>query len=117
MTDHDSHPTPMRRRLAVVSEAPAGGEIDPVCGMTVDPAAGKPSSVHGGRTYWFCCAGCQAKFEADPGKYLAGHRESMTEAEVFQLQLKRSGLTSEADYVRIITQKTASFMSACTTLG
>jgi len=42
---------------------------------------------------------------------------SMTEAEVYQLQLKRSGLTSEADYVRIITQKTASFMSACCRIG
>jgi len=79
MTDHDSHPTPMRRRLAVVSGAPAGAEIDPVCGMTVDPAAGKPSSVHGGKTYWFCCAGCKARFDADPGKYLAGHRDSMSE--------------------------------------
>jgi octaprenyl-diphosphate synthase len=36
---------------------------------------------------------------------------------VFQLQLKRSGLTSEADYMRIITQKTASFMSACCRIG
>jgi octaprenyl-diphosphate synthase len=41
----------------------------------------------------------------------------MTEAEVFQLQLKRSGTISEADYVRIITQKTASFMSACCRIG
>jgi octaprenyl-diphosphate synthase len=48
---------------------------------------------------------------------LARATVSMTEAEVFQLQLKRSGLTSEADYVRIITQKTASFMSACCRIG
>jgi octaprenyl-diphosphate synthase len=41
----------------------------------------------------------------------------MTEAEVFQLELKRSGVTSEADYLRIITQKTASFMSACCRIG
>src|SRR5262249_12265476 len=26
---------------------------------------------HAGRTYHFCCAGCRAKFEADPAKYLA----------------------------------------------
>ena len=51
--------------------------IDPVCGMKVDPNAGKPSLVLEGTTYRFCCAGCQAKFEADPGKYLAGHREPM----------------------------------------
>jgi octaprenyl-diphosphate synthase len=48
---------------------------------------------------------------------LARSTVSMTEAEVFQLQLKRSGLTSEADYMRIITQKTASFMSACCRIG
>ncbi len=48
---------------------------------------------------------------------LARATVSMTEAEVYQLQLKRSGLTSEPDYVRIITQKTASFMSACCRIG
>lgn len=42
---------------------------------------------------------------------------SMTEAEVFQLERKRSGLATEADYVRIITQKTASFISACCRIG
>ncbi|HEX6209545.1 MAG TPA: polyprenyl synthetase family protein [Methylomirabilota bacterium] len=48
---------------------------------------------------------------------LARATVSMTEAEVLQLQLKRSGLISEADYVRIITQKTASFISACCRIG
>jgi octaprenyl-diphosphate synthase len=48
---------------------------------------------------------------------LARATVSMTEAEVFQLERKRSGSTSEADYVRIITQKTASFMSACCRIG
>jgi octaprenyl-diphosphate synthase len=48
---------------------------------------------------------------------LARATVSMTEAEVFQLERKRSGVTSEADYLRIITQKTASFMSACCRIG
>ena len=48
---------------------------------------------------------------------LARSTVSMTEAEVFQLELKRSGVTTEADYVRIITQKTASFISACCRIG
>ncbi len=48
---------------------------------------------------------------------LARSTVSMTEAEVFQLELKRSGATSEADYLRIITQKTASFISACCRIG
>ena len=48
---------------------------------------------------------------------LARATVSMTEAEVFQLERKRSGVTTEADYVRIITQKTASFISACCRIG
>src|SRR5206468_1075491 len=48
---------------------------------------------------------------------LARSTVSMTEAEVFQLELKRSGVTTEADYVWIITQKTASFISACCRIG
>ncbi|MBN9073623.1 MAG: heavy metal translocating P-type ATPase [Rhizobiales bacterium] len=43
---------------------------DPVCGMTVDPAAGKPTAEHDGRTFHFCCAGCRTKFLGDPAAYL-----------------------------------------------
>src|SRR5262245_44038078 len=45
---------------------------DPVCGMIVDPATAPASSVHEGRTYYFCCPSCRQRFEADPGRYLAG---------------------------------------------
>ena len=43
---------------------------DPVCGMTVDPGAGKPSAEHGGRVFHFCSAGCHTKFVAEPESYL-----------------------------------------------
>ncbi len=43
---------------------------DPVCGMTVDPEAGKPRHEHEGHVYHFCSAGCREKFVADPGVYL-----------------------------------------------
>ena len=43
---------------------------DPVCGMMVDPHAGKPSAQHGGRTYHFCSEGCRIKFTKDPERYL-----------------------------------------------
>jgi Cu+-exporting ATPase len=43
---------------------------DPVCGMGVDPAAAKHRAEHAGSTYVFCCAGCKAKFLADPEPYL-----------------------------------------------
>ena len=43
---------------------------DPVCGMTVDPEAGKPSLDHDGRLYHFCSEGCRKKFAAAPQDYL-----------------------------------------------
>src|SRR5579863_8915890 len=45
-------------------------EQDPVCGMQVDPASARARIEHGGRTYFFCCAGCAQKFESAPEKYL-----------------------------------------------
>ncbi len=55
------------KAAAPVAEAVAR---DPVCGMSVDPAAGKPSAEHGGRLFHFCSAGCRTKFVAEPEKYL-----------------------------------------------
>lgn len=46
--------------------------IDPVCGMTVDPAVKPWHTEHDGQTYRFCNPKCLAKFEADPRKYLDG---------------------------------------------
>ncbi|WP_172330046.1 heavy metal translocating P-type ATPase [Mangrovicoccus sp. HB161399] len=43
---------------------------DPVCGMTVDPDAGKPEAQHGGHRYHFCSEGCREKFLAAPDDYL-----------------------------------------------
>ena len=43
---------------------------DPVCGMDVDPLTAKHTVEHGGQSYFFCSAGCRAKFVAEPLKYL-----------------------------------------------
>ncbi len=43
---------------------------DPVCGMAVDPNAGKPRHDHAGRTFHFCNPKCRDKFAADPAPYL-----------------------------------------------
>ena len=45
--------------------------IDPVCGMTVDPARPAGTSILNGKTYSFCSLGCKAKFDAAPAKYTA----------------------------------------------
>ncbi|WP_119462216.1 heavy metal translocating P-type ATPase [Rhodospirillaceae bacterium SYSU D60014] len=60
--DHAAHETP-------------GTVIDPVCGMSVDPATSKHRHEHAGETYHFCSAGCRAKFAADPDRYLAPSTE------------------------------------------
>src|ERR1039457_6344728 len=45
-------------------------ERDPVCGMRVNPARATATEEHAGKTYYFCCRGCQEKFRAEPAKYL-----------------------------------------------
>jgi xanthine dehydrogenase accessory factor len=45
--------------------APPVVAIDPVCGMTVVAVAGTPSVEYDGETVYFCCAACQATFEAE----------------------------------------------------
>src|SRR5258708_745981 len=50
--------------------APAGSVLDPVCGMAVDPHTAKHRHEHAGHPYYFCSAGCRARFVADPAKYL-----------------------------------------------
>lgn len=40
-------------------------EKDVVCGMQVDPAKAAGSSQYKGKTYYFCSAGCKAKFDAN----------------------------------------------------
>jgi len=67
--------------------------VDPVCGMTVDPARAAGSFEYGGTTHYFCSNGCLAKFSADPQRFLAGAREpTMQHAPIVQIGgLKRGG--------------------------
>jgi Cu+-exporting ATPase len=44
--------------------------IDPVCGMAVDPKTTSHRAEHGGKTYYFCSAGCREKFMAAPSSWL-----------------------------------------------
>jgi xanthine dehydrogenase accessory factor len=62
------------REVAALAAAPSlpaapRGEIDPVCGMTVDVASAKHVAELGGRTWYFCAAGCRQRFLAAPEKY------------------------------------------------
>lgn len=56
-------------------------EIDPVCGMKVDPASPKGGThQHEGKTYFFCNPRCREKFSSDPQKFLTPREESKTPA-------------------------------------
>ncbi len=55
--------------------------LDPVCGMSIDPADAAGTHEHEGTTFAFCSTHCLTKFKADPGRYVAedahahdGHR-------------------------------------------
>ena len=54
----------------VQQPAQPSGEIDPVCGMRLDPATSPHHYPHGGRLYHFCSAGCRSKFAQQPEKFL-----------------------------------------------
>ncbi|HEV2426493.1 MAG TPA: heavy metal translocating P-type ATPase [Terriglobia bacterium] len=51
--------------------SPEAKAVDPVCGMTVDPARAAASYDYRGKTYHFCCRGCLGNFQADPEKFLS----------------------------------------------
>jgi xanthine dehydrogenase accessory factor len=44
--------------------SPAALAIDPICGMTVAAVAGTPQTTFNGETVYFCCEGCNSRFEA-----------------------------------------------------
>jgi Cu+-exporting ATPase len=50
--------------------ASAAASVDPVCGMTVDPAKAAGRAEHGGRTYLFCSGRCLSEFQRDPTRYV-----------------------------------------------
>lgn len=56
---------------AAPAELPRHEELDPVCGMTVDVASARHRSSFEGITYYFCSAGCLARFEEDPARFVA----------------------------------------------
>jgi len=61
---HDNHAE------HVAHEHAKGDVKDPVCGMTVDPQSAKHRQTHEGHSYYFCSAGCEKKFTANPAQYL-----------------------------------------------
>lgn len=44
--------------------------VDPVCGMTIDPAKAAGTWEYEGQRYYFCNPKCQTRFQADPDSFL-----------------------------------------------
>ncbi|MEA2490072.1 MAG: P-type Cu+ transporter [Acidobacteriota bacterium] len=53
----------------IYEHAETAGYVDPVCGMTVDPATAAGSSRIGDETFYFCSLSCKQKFNADPSAF------------------------------------------------
>ena len=64
--DHAEH----HAHDVAISEADEGQAVDPVCGMTVDPATVPAHLTYAGRDYYFCNPGCADRFTADPLRHL-----------------------------------------------
>ncbi|MBL8702064.1 MAG: heavy metal translocating P-type ATPase [Alphaproteobacteria bacterium] len=64
-----------RRHAHGLGAAGDGAAIDPVCGMTVDPATTPHTASHDGVPFFFCSAGCREKFLAAPQRYIAPRAE------------------------------------------
>lgn len=50
--------------------------MDPVCGMTVEPAKAAGKSEYQGTTYYFCSTGCKQKFDGAPERYIGAAQTS-----------------------------------------
>ncbi len=68
-TGHHEHPAPRSDNRRPNTASTAATTTDPVCGMNVDPARTKHRLEQNGDTWFFCSAGCLAKFRADPARY------------------------------------------------
>jgi YHS domain-containing protein len=68
----DHHDADHHEHMPATHERPAHA-MDPVCGMTVDPATAQAKGLHSehkGTDYFFCGKGCKLEFDEDPERYL-----------------------------------------------
>ncbi|HEX2566871.1 MAG TPA: heavy metal translocating P-type ATPase [Burkholderiales bacterium] len=49
--------------------------LDPVCGMTVEPATAAGKADYKGTTYYFCSTHCLRSFQAQPEAYVSGRKK------------------------------------------
>ena len=54
--------------------------VDPVCGMAVTPETAAGMSRVGDKAFYFCSAGCNAKFDASPERFAGERSQAGAEA-------------------------------------
>ncbi|HSE11691.1 MAG TPA: heavy metal translocating P-type ATPase [Rudaea sp.] len=72
------HSAASHGNLPRIPESSGQFASDPVCGMRVNPTATTHRAMHDGHEYYFCCAGCRAKFLADPARYSGAGEPKVT---------------------------------------
>jgi len=78
--------------------APAQTELDPICGMQVDPARATGRAEHEGRTYYFCSTFCLDKFQQEPAKYATPPSAKKATDPVCQMQVDPASAAARYDY-------------------
>ncbi|MGA8538040.1 MAG: heavy metal translocating P-type ATPase, partial [Terriglobales bacterium] len=63
-----------------ITRSPKTKQKDPVCDMDVNPASARHKTLHDGKEYFFCSAGCLAKFQTNPEKVLSSTPRPMGSA-------------------------------------
>jgi len=74
LVQHRRASQPALEQEASIPATPVGAQaaeaIDPVCGMTVEKAGARHTSVYAGRTFYFCCPACKRAFAGEPARFL-----------------------------------------------
>ncbi|HEX2655293.1 MAG TPA: HAD-IC family P-type ATPase, partial [Xanthobacteraceae bacterium] len=64
--------------------------IDPVCGVTVDPARAPGKQKHGEETYYFCSRRCMVKFIANPDAFLKPGPQEVPDPSAVEISMHRA---------------------------
>ena len=52
-------------------------QVDPVCGMTVDPSSAAARTRYEGSDFYFCTEGCKARFQSAPQDFITPRRKGI----------------------------------------
>jgi len=89
---------------------------DPVCDMDVDPTTANFKTSHRGKSYYFCCASCLQKFQANADKYLSA-KPVTPMVQVSSAPVKRAVVPGQVYVCPMCPEARASRPGPCPTCG